>query len=453
MNERTYKVVSLFSGAMGLDLGLRKAGRFELLACVEREPVFCETIHENIRHGNLREIPKIYQTDIKEFSPRDLLSDLRLSPGEIDLVVGGPPCQSFSTAGKRGTVQDPRGTLLWDFIRFVEALRPKVFLMENVRGLMSAAIRHRPIAERPQKGGPPLAVDEEPGSVVQLFAEDLASLEGAPYHMDCFEVNAVNYGAPQLRERALFIGNRFNEQIDFPNPTNGRSMKNGGQMDLFQHAPGSAKPWRTLGDAIRGLREENPVIMDFSPRKKKYLSLVPPGGNWRHLPEALQRESLGKAFFAKGGRSGWWRRLSYDLPCPTLVTMPNHASTALCHPEEVRALTVREYCRIQGFPDEWAVCGTPAQQYAQAGNAVPVRLGEVAGNVIAQALDRLEERSWQARPGQPRPYRKIYIQSHVRTRQWYKSGQAFQWQDGEDNSGLVYSSPKNRRSWAVMEEG
>jgi DNA (cytosine-5)-methyltransferase 1 len=453
MIERKYKVISLFSGAMGLDLGLRRTGRFELLACVEKEPVFCDTIRENIRHGNLAETPKVYETDIKGLSPQDLLSDLALTPGEIDVLVGGPPCQSFSTAGKRGTVQDPRGTLLWDFIRFVAVLRPKVFLMENVRGLMSAAIRHRPIAKRPEKGGPPLAAEEEPGSVVHLFAEDLARLDEAAYHMDCFEVNAVNYGAPQLRERALFIGNRFNEEIDFPNPTHGRPRKRNRQPDLFEHIPGSLDPWRTLGNAIRGLREDDPVIMDFSPRKKKYLSLVPTGGNWRHLSEALQRESMGKAFFAKGGRSGWWRRLSYDLPCPTLVTMPNHASTALCHPEEIRALTVREYCRIQEFPDEWVVCGTPAQQYAQIGNAVPVRLGEVAGTVIAQALDRLEGRGWQVHPGAPRPYRKIYVQSHVRTRQWYKNGEAFQWQDGKDNSGLVYSSPKTRRSWTVMEEG
>ena len=214
---------------------------------------------------------------------------------------------------------------------------------------MSAALFHRPIAERPGKGGPPLAPDEEPGSVVQMFAEDLFDLQGASYHMDCFEVNAVNYGAPQLRERALFIGNRFNEEIDFPNPTHGRPGTDCRQPGLFCQPSDGVLPWRTLGDVIRDLREDKPVIMDFSPRKKKYLSMVPAGGNWRHLPEALQRESMGKAFFAKGGRSGWWRRLSYDLPCPTLITMPNHASTSLCHPEEVRALTARELSSHTGI--------------------------------------------------------------------------------------------------------
>ncbi len=452
MSDKIFKVISLFSGAMGLDLGLRQTGRFELLACVEKEPIFCDTIRENIKHGNLSESPRVYERDIKGLSPYKLLEDLRLEPGELDIVVGGPPCQSFSTAGKRGTIQDPRGTLLWDFIEFVKVLKPKIFLMENVRGLMSAALKHRPIAQRPEKGGPPLMPQEEPGSVVRLFAEDLADINEAAYHMDCFEVNAVNYGAPQLRERALFIGNRFNEEIEFPDPTHGRPKKLGRQADLPLGFCSTLQPWRTLGDAIRDLEEDDPVIMDFSPRKKKYLSLVPTGGNWRHLPEKLQRESLGKAYLAKGGRSGWWRRLSYDLPCPTLVTMPNHASTALCHPEEVRALTVREYCRIQEFPDSWVVCGTPAQQYAQIGNAVPVRLGEVAGIVIAETLDRLAEREWKPKPGKPRPYRKIYIQSHVRTRQWYKNGEAFQWQDGEDNSDLVYASPKTQRAWSVMED-
>ncbi len=132
--------------------------------------------------------------------------------------------------------------------------------------------------------------------------------------------------------------------------------------------------------------------------------------------------------------------------------MPNHASTALCHPEEVRALTVREYCRIQGFPDEWVVCGTPAQQYAQIGNAVPVRLGEVAGNVLARVLDHFAKEEWQARKERPKTYRKIYIESHVRTRQWYKNGEALQWEDGQDNSNIAYSLPKTQRAWTVMED-
>ena len=111
------------------------------------------------------------------------------------------------------------------FLRFIEAMRPRFFLMENVRGLLSAAVRHRAIAERPERGGRALEPDEVPGSVVRLFADDLQEIDGGPYHMDCFEVNAVNYGAPQLRERALFIGNRYNASVDFPNPTHGASSR------------------------------------------------------------------------------------------------------------------------------------------------------------------------------------------------------------------------------------
>ena len=288
--------------------------------------------------------------------------------------------------------------------------------------------------------------DEEPGSVVRLFAEDLRKFPNHRYHMDCFEVNAVNYGAPQLRERVLFVGNRFNATVDFPNPTHGPDRsKTDGQLKFSDDEAEYLIPWRTLGDAIELLDDPGDIIMDFSPRKKHYLSKVPPGSNWRSLPVDLQRESMGKAWEAKGGRSGWWRRLSYDLPCPTLVTMPNHAGTALCHPEEVRSLSLKEYALIQEFPADWIFCGTPAQQYAQVGNAVPIRLGEVAGTVIKTELDNLEKREWAEYPIEPPPYRVVYVQSHVRTRQWYKGGQTHVWRDGECNSNATYNPPQTVR--------
>jgi DNA (cytosine-5)-methyltransferase 1 len=186
--------------------------------------------------------------------------------------------------------------------------------------------------------------------------------------------------------------------------------------------------------------------MDFSPRKKKYLAMVPPGSNWRSLPPDIQRESMGKVLQAKGGRSGWWRRLTFDLPCPTLVTMPNHAGTSLCHPTESRALSIREYQLIQEFPENWELCGTIAQQYAQIGNAVPVRLGEVAGMVVVAGLDALKARGWHAYPGNTARYRVIYVQSHVRTRQWFKDGQTLIWQDGQTNGHAEYGKPKTLRT-------
>lgn len=314
--------------------------------------------------------------------------------------------------------------------------------MENVRGLLSAALKHRPIAERPDKGGSPLSPEEEPGSVVRLFAQDLERIGG--YHLDIFEVNAVNYGAPQIRERVLFIGNRIGKEINFPEPTHSPHIESESLDELTLFEPESnLQPWKTLGDAIKNIVDPNPVVLDFSPRKKSYLAQVPPGSNWRSLPTEVQQESMGRAWYAKGGRSGWWRRLTFDLPCPTLVTMPNHASTSLCHPVETRALSINEYARIQEFPEGWTFQGTISEQYAQVGNAVPTRLGKIAGNVIAQSLDSKNPLAESAPHVKNNGVPKIvYVQSHVRTRQWFKDGEVVVWDDGKDNSRATYSKPK-----------
>jgi DNA (cytosine-5)-methyltransferase 1 len=438
VSKRQFTVLSLFSGGMGLDLGLEKTGRFIPLACVEKMPAFCETIRANRDSGRISNRGlRVYEGDISNLCPENVMSDLGLKPGELDLLVGGPPCQSFSTTGKRGTVQDTRGTLLWQYLRFVEAFQPKLFVMENVRGLMSAALRHRHIKDRPEKGGPPLADDEQPGSVIRLFIKDLHDA----YRLDCFEVNAVNYGAPQLRERAIFIGNRFNRVVEFPEPTHGISDK---KPASWFDGP-ALKPFRTLGDALAGMDDPNPIVLDFSPRKKGYLSMVPPGGNWRSLPEEIARESMGKAFLAKGGRSGWWRRLTLDLPAPTIVTMPNHASTSLCHPTETRALSLRECARIQEFPDDWEFRGKTSERYAQVGNAVPVRLGQICGDISAEHLDAVYHDNFVVAQGDHQPCRVVYVKSHIRTRQWFKAGEAFLWQDGEENGSVKYGAAKTKK--------
>ena len=159
---------------------------------------------------------------------------------------------------------------------------------------------------------------------------------------------------------------------------------------------------------------------------------------------------MGRAWHAKGGRSGWWRRLTFDLPCPTLVTMPNHASTSLCHPTETRALTLKEYALIQQFPEDWVFAGTPAQQYAQAGNAVPIRLGRIVGETISRELDKLRSRRWQPYATKPKAYRIIYVQSHVRTRQWFKGGETFVWHDGNENGHATYKPPKTKRKASLL---
>lgn len=441
---RQLSVISLFSGAMGLDAGLERTGRFRIKVAIEKEKSFCSTIRANIASGILPADLQVIENDIRNVDPREVLEAAKLKPGELDLLVGGPPCQSFSTAGKRGTVQDPRGELLWDFLRFVEVMQPKFFLMENVRGLISAALKHRKLADRPERGGAALEDDEMPGSVIRLFVDDLQRIDPS-YHMDCFEVNAVNYGAPQLRERAIFVGNRFNIQVDFPNPTHGSPEQCAVSPSDLSSTDAPVLPWATLGDAIGKIDDPGEVIMDFSPRKKSFLAKVPPGSNWRSLSVEDQRESMGKAWHAKGGRSGWWRRLSFDLPCPTLVTMPNHASTSLCHPTEVRALSLKEYALIQEFPKDWAFAGTASQQYAQVGNAVPVRLGAIAGTVIADAFDRIMQRGFKPYAHQPEHFRTVYIQSHVRTRQWFKAGETFVWNDGGETVQPTYGAPVRAR--------
>jgi DNA (cytosine-5)-methyltransferase 1 len=417
-----HKAISLFTGAGGLDIGLERTGRFETIACVETVPAFAETLRRNRDAGRLgTKRTRIYEADIRELDPHQVLADCGLRPGDLDVLVGGPPCQSFSTTGKRGTLNDPRGMLLWDYLRFVEAMRPKYFLMENVRGLLSAAVNHRPIALRPDKGGPPLGPDEQPGSVIDLWVADMAERLGGEYRVDCFEVNAANYGAPQIRERVLFIGNRLGRVVDFPAP------RHGTEEGLL--------PFHTLGQALDAVEGDDGEVMDFSPRKKGFLDQVPEGSNWRSLPEEVQRESMGRAFHAKGGRSGWWRRLTRDLPCPTVTTMPNHASTSLCHPTLTRALTVAECASVQEFPPGWDFAGTTQEKYAQVGNAIPTRLGDVAGEVLARELDS-RRRADEDAP----PYRRVYLKSHLRTRQWYRDGETFTWDDGGDNAHAKYSA-------------
>ncbi len=384
-----FTVISLFSGAMGLDLGLQSSGRFRLLACIEKERAFCETIRLNKEHGGLSNDLRILNADIADVDPVKLLADSGLKAGEVDLIAGGPPCQPFSTARQRRTIEDTRGMLLWQFLRFVQVIQPKFFLLENVPGLLSAAMKHRPKSLRPENGGASLEPDEQPGTLVHAFERDLNRRCGGAYRVDSFEVDAVSYGAPQFRKRAILIGNRCAARVAFPDATHGPVNEQRETSSPFAALFPALKPWVTLREAIGDLHDPEPLILDFSPRKKRYLSHVPPGSNWRSLPVAMQRESVGKAWTTKGARSGWWRRLSFDEPSPTLVAMPCHASTSLCHPTETRALSLREYARIQEFPDEWTFHGTKAQQYAQIGNAVPVRLGRVAGEVIAEALDRV----------------------------------------------------------------
>lgn len=392
--------VSLFSGAMGLDLGLEQQGFFPL-ACNDSDPIAVATIKKNKPR-----LPVLEQ-DVQQIDRSTLESACGSDLKELPLVAGGPPCQAFSVFGHRRGLNDPRGRVLFDFVRIIDELRPKTFLMENVRGLHSMPL----IPPKMSIGVEGVDdVDRKRGSLLKTVLRDF---EAIGYRVDCFLVNAVNYGAPQIRERLLCIGNRFNRTADFPGPQ-------------FSNRPEDGlPPFRTLGEAIGdGFVDPDRDIMNFSARKLAYLAMVPAGGNWRSLPEDVQRESMGKSWHLKGGRSAYWRKLSFAFPSPTVVTMPNHAGTSMCHPTELRALTVGELAAIQEFPLSWRFAGTPPDKCRQIGNAVPIRLGAVAGGALNRLLDVIDS-SYAVGPEEDMPSsRVIHLRPHVRTRSFWRNGEA-----------------------------
>lgn len=396
------KFISLFSGAMGLDLGLEMAG-FESGVCVESDPEAVNTI--KINRPNLPVLG-----DIRNVSGEKLRAIANCANQEVPLVAGGPPCQAFSVFGNREGIRDIRGQLLFEFIRIIDELRPLTFIMENVRGLLSM-----PIVPKKQEHYLKDVDLTKPeyfrhGSLLRMLLDEFAKIG---YRVDCYVVNAVNYGAPQIRERVICIGNRFGLLASFPLPLySNRSEDN-------------LPPFRTLGDVIGGgFIDPCPEVMNFSPRKLKYLEMIPPGGNWRSLPLDIQKESMGKSWYLKGGRSAYWRKLSFAFPSPTVVTMPNHAGTSMCHPTELRAISVGEAAAIQEFPRDWKFSGNTTAKFRQVGNAVPTRLGKVAGETIKELLQKIYNGEGN-NVSSVDTHRIIHLRPHVRTRTFWKNGQAF----------------------------
>lgn len=356
-------VISLFSGALGLDLGLEQAG-FEVRVAVECNRFAAETIRLNRPH-----LP-LLQRRIEEIKTSEILAKAGMKPGEATVVTGGPSCQAFSTAGQRGSVSDPRGLMFREFLRVVREARPRFFVMENVRGVLSAAIRHRPLNRR-GPGFPPLSPGEELGSALKVILRELGSLG---YHVLFDLVNSADFGVAQARERVLFIGSRDGEPVEIPERTHAQKPGDG------------FRPWLSLRDGLRGLSDREPAFSALCASKKRFLRLVPEGGNWRDLPARIQKKALGAAYVSWGGRAGFFRRLSWNKPAPALTTRPDSKATMFCHPSELRPLSVAEYARIQGFPDGWSFGGGTPQKYIQIGNAVPVRLGMLTGLTLRRAM-------------------------------------------------------------------
>ncbi|MBI1287240.1 MAG: DNA (cytosine-5-)-methyltransferase [Flavobacteriales bacterium] len=330
-----YSVLELFAGAGGLAIGLEQSG----LKCVglnEIDHWAAETLRRNRPNWNVME-GDVRNMDFSEFE------------GKVDVVTGGFPCQAFSYAGKKLGLKDARGTLFYEFARVVQQTRPLICMGENVRGLLN------------HDGGRTL--------------EGLRSiLDEIGYRvLEPKILKAIFYNVPQKRERLILIGIRKDVDVDF----------------LF---PKPYKKIYTVKDALKAgelyaTDVPKSAGSKYPEHKKKVLDLVPPGGYWRDLPIDLQKEYMQKSFYLGGGKTGMARRISWDEPSLTLTCSPAQKQTERCHPDETRPFTVREYARIQTFPDDWKFAGAVSQQYKQIGNAVPCNLAKELGFSLVRFLN------------------------------------------------------------------
>jgi DNA (cytosine-5)-methyltransferase 1 len=356
--EHARSVISLFSGAMGLDLGFLGSG-FTILLANDIENDSRRTVAANL--PNL----KFINRDIDEVAPSELMAEAGVAPGELDLLIGGPPCQPFSPAGKRAGLSDPRASPLKYFIRAIREIRPAAFVMEEVPGLLSSRLKHFPYYDK-YKRKP--EGDEVRGSA---FSVVLQMLQSTGYRYSYAVLNAADFGAPQVRKRVVFIGLRDGVP-SFPKPTHSGDG-----------LPGR-EPWVTVWEAARHLRYTRG--MELSSEDADFMSYVPPGGNWQLMPDKIKENAMGRALYSEGGRMGFYRRIPWDEPAPTLVTTPAQKGTFLVHPEMNRFLSVEEYKALQGFPEGWDIQGSIESRYRLIGNAVPVHLSSAVARHALKIL-------------------------------------------------------------------
>lgn len=306
--------IEVFSGCGGLSTGLIDGGLNPLLL-VEINKDCIETLKKN------HDSTIVKQEDVTKLH-------LNEYQGLCDVLLGGIPCQAFSQCGKRLGLEDPRGSLFYDFSRLIEECKPKMFVIENVHGLMTI-----------NKG--------------ETFKQILNMINvNNEYFIEYKVLNAVDYEVPQKRKRIIIVGTQKSlPKYVFPLPCENKMVL----KDVLQDSPKS-------------------VGVQYTEQKRKIMELVPPGGCWVNLPEDVQKSYMGKSFESGGGKRGIARRLSMNEPSLTLTTSPCQKQTERCHPTETRPLNVREYARIQTFPDTYEFSGSIASQYKQIGNAVPVKL-------------------------------------------------------------------------------
>lgn len=337
---RQYNSVELFAGGGGLALGMSLAG-FHHVLLNEFETAACKTLQTNKPEWN------VIEGDVRhiDFTP------LR---GKIDFLSGGFPCQAFSYAGKGAGFNDTRGTLFFELARAVKEIQPKVFMGENVKGLIS----------------------HEEGRTFETIRNTIAELGYTL--VEPRVLRAIMYQVPQKRERLILIAirNDIAPQVRF-------------------HWPTPYHEVLTLRDALY-----KSVIYDrdvpasdgakYPEKKKRVLSMVPQGGDWRNLPEDVAKEYMGGSWLLGGGKTGMARRLSLDEPSLTLTCSPCQKQTERCHPLETRPLNIREYARIQTFPDYWNFQGSMSDKYKQIGNAVPVNLAWAVGRSLIRLFNDIQ---------------------------------------------------------------
>jgi DNA (cytosine-5)-methyltransferase 1 len=333
--------IELFAGAGGLALGFEKAG-FKHILLNEINKDACKTLAYNRPSWN------ILEKDISEIDFSEFLN-------KVDIISGGFPCQAFSYAGNKLGFEDIRGTLFFEFARAIQQAKPKVFLGENVRGLLNHD-------------------DGKTLETMKSVLENIGYLVLEPQLL-----KAVNYKVPQKRERLIIIGIRQDlaEKAEFIWPKAYSRIMN------LQDALKKGALYNCDVPASEGVK--------YPMNKKTVLDLVPPGGYWRDLPDEIQRQYMKKSYFMGGGKTGMARRLSWQEPSLTLTCSPSQNQTERCHPEETRPLTVREYARIQTFPDDWEFIGSTSSKYKQIGNAVPVNLGYAIGKSLINFLNQIIE--------------------------------------------------------------
>ena len=335
-----YTSIELFAGAGGLALGVEKAG-FNTLGLIEFDKDAADTLKKNRPNWN------VINDDIANISCLDLEKYFSIKKGELDILSGGAPCQAFSYAGKRLGLEDARGTLFYHYALFLEKLQPKMFLFENVRGLLT----------------------HDHG---KTYSTMLDIFTKAGYTIDKQVLNAWNYGVPQKRERLITIGIR-NDLV--------------GKTEYRFPKAHSYKP--VLRDVLLDC-PDGPGV-PYGEKKRKIFELVPAGGYWRNIDPAIAKEYMKSCWDMEGGRTGILRRMSLDEPSLTVLTSPSQKQTERCHPLEARPFTVRENARCQTFPDDWEFCGNVSAQYKQVGNAVPVNLAYDIAKEIANSIDMLAE--------------------------------------------------------------